>query len=61
MNITQKLVKQVKKHNAQKWHDQAWHDFNSLPEVCAVNWAISETKNDPDVTFAEIVLVAKNF
>ena len=57
MNITQKLVAEVKRHNKISWHDQAWHDFQALPEVEAINFAIAV--KSPDDTAFDIVENAK--
>jgi hypothetical protein len=42
MKITKSLVKKVIDHNKKSWHDQAWHDFNRLEEVEAINYGISQ-------------------
>jgi len=44
--ITKRFITAVKRHNARKLHDQAWHDFNSDPRVEAVNYAIYAKSQD---------------
>jgi hypothetical protein len=58
MNITQKLVAQVKRENKKSLHPQSWHDFMNQPEVVAVNFALSAMKiTDP----ADVVDEAKKY
>ena len=40
MKITQKFVREVKRHLKTNWHDQGWHDYQSRPETQAVIWAL---------------------
>lgn len=40
MKITQTFVRDVKRHLKNQWHDQAWWDFDDLPETQAVIWAL---------------------
>jgi len=46
MKITKSLVAKVKKSNAELWHTAAWHCFQSLPEVEAVNFALGLGEGD---------------
>ena len=60
MNITQKLVAEVKRSNKRQLHPQSWHDFQALPEVQAVNsaiWCCNEFYSSTDL--ADIVIEAK--
>ncbi len=52
MRITQKFVREVKRHLDQNWHDQAWHDYHHTPETQAVIWAllmVSEPQHPRDI------------
>lgn len=40
MKITQKMVKEVKAHNKQKWHDGSWWDFERLETTAKIQRAI---------------------
>ena len=40
MKITKKMIADVKKSNKKQLHPQAWHDFQSKPEVEAINYAL---------------------
>ena len=33
MRITQKFVREVKRHLKTNWHDQGWHDYHWMPET----------------------------
>jgi len=60
MNITQKLVAEVKRSNKQQLHPQSWHDFQRLDEVKAVNgaiWSCKEFRHSTDL--ADVVFEAK--
>ena len=59
MNITQKLVAEVRKSNAKYWHDQEWHNFQGIKEVIAVNYAL--TQSNADWTLADVVNEAKKY
>ena len=39
--ITHALIRDVREHNRQQWHDQAWWDFQRRPDVEAVQYAIN--------------------
>lgn len=60
MKITQKMVAEVKRSNKLSLHPQAWHDFQGLREVEAVNWAIDKLQGTQP-TLADIVAEAKDY
>ena len=39
--ITQKMVRAVKAHNKQNWHDKEWWTFESKEETSRIQTAIS--------------------
>lgn len=49
------LVKEVKKHNAKKWHNQDWHEFDNRPEVEAINYALASGNADMKDILAEAI------
>lgn len=55
--ITQKLVKEVKASNKRSWHDKDWHEFQSRPEVKAINFAMHELGTH-DISDADIASTA---
>lgn len=47
MKITKKLVRETIKSNSQKLHQKSWFDFQNLPEVRSVNFALLQYENQP--------------
>jgi len=58
MKVTKEIVKEYKKHAAQKWHDKAWWNYNVRETTKALDYAISMSL-DKDVD--TLVQVANNF
>jgi hypothetical protein len=59
MKITQELIKKTKQHNKNKWHDDAWHKVNNLPEIEAINYALY--RKAPDDTIKDIIEIANKY
>lgn len=60
--INRKFLVLVRLSNSKKWHDQDWHDFQSLPEVLAVNDAFDYVNmNHEEKTPTNYIKNAKMF
>lgn len=57
--ITQKMVKEVKRHIKKQWHNAAWHEYQGRPETMAILWAI-DTEGEA-AHLRDIVETAKNY
>ena len=42
MKITYKEIKKVRAHLRKNWHDQAWHDYDTLPSTVAIAFALGD-------------------
>lgn len=59
MKITQKMLHEVKKHDRQTFHDEAWWDFQKWPETIALQVAIHAAKDGDSA--ADIVASAQRY
>ena len=59
MNITQKSVIEVKQSNKHALHDKSWYDYQNIPEVEAINYALMHSEKTDNLS--DIVAAAKNY
>ena len=54
IKITNKLIKEVIKHGESSWHDQKWHDNDNRLDYCAIQYVLSENKNNTKLSWSEL-------
>ena len=59
MKITQKMMHEVRKHDRQTFHDEAWWTFQNRPETMAIQVAIHFAKDGDSA--ADIVASAQRY
>lgn len=59
MKITQKMMREVKRHDRQTFHDEAWWTFQKRPETTALQVAIHFAKDGDSA--ADIVASAQRY